>query len=199
MTSSSQKIKCLGIASSPRFKGNTALLLKEALAGAQEGGAETELIYLRELSFAPCVACNSCFKTGSCIVDDDMRIIYEKLLSADRIILAAPIFSMGMCAQGKSMVDRCQPFWATHHILKKQVISDIFCRPPRKGFLISTAGSKAPNVFSDAQRVTRYFFDSLEAEYLGDYCYQQVDEAGAILKRPEAIAEVFEAGKNLAY
>ena len=54
----------VGISSSPRADGNTDLLLREALAGAESAGARCEHISLRGLTIAPCVECNACFKTG---------------------------------------------------------------------------------------------------------------------------------------
>lgn len=197
MENPQRQVKCLGIACSPRTKGNTTTLLEKALEGAEEGGAKTELLTLGHFKFAPCVACNGCFQEGQCIVPDAMQDIYQKLLDFDRIIIAAPIFSMGICAQAKALVDRGQRFWATKYILNRPVIApqrDL----ARKGIFISCAGSNFPEVFSDAERVIRYYFMILETAYAGSYLYKEVDELGAILRRPEALQEVFQAGKALA-
>lgn len=192
-----EKIKCLGIVGSPREGGNTGILLSEALAGAAEAGADTEIIRLREFRFAGCIGCDGCFKEGRCVVRDDMQQIYPKLLAADRIILTAPIFSMGMNAQAKAMVDRCQRFWATKYVLKRSVIEDAAARPLRRGFFISAAGSNLPRVFDGAEQVARYFFKMLETDYLGSFTYKQTDEKGAIRQKPEALKEVREAGRKL--
>lgn len=193
-----RKIKVLGIACSPRIRGNTALLLKEALAGAEDYEAEVELLQLRSLEFNPCIACNACFKTGHCIYKDGMHEIYEKLLEADRLILAAPIFSMGICAQAKMMIDRCQPFWATQNILKKAVIDNKEDRPQRKGIFLSTAGTPFTKPFEEAQRIAKYLFKVIETDFVGSYCYNNLDEAGAVLNHPSALTEVFKAGQQLA-
>lgn len=189
-------LKCLGIACSPRDKGNTAVLLEKALEGARAGGAASELLILKHFKFAPCIACNGCFQQGQCVVPDEMQNIYQKVLEADRIIIAAPIFSMGLCAQAKALVDRGQRFWATKYILNQPVISQQQ-RPPRRGIFISCAGSNFPHVFSDAERIIRYYFMMLEVGYAGSYLYQEVDEIGAIEQKPEALQEVFQAGKEL--
>lgn len=188
---------CIGIAASPRAGGNTTILLEKALEGARQAGARTEIIILNRYKFSPCIACDGCFKEGKCVVADDMQIIYEKLLAADRLILAAPIFSMGICAQAKAMIDRTQRFWSTKYILKKDVISDKKSRPARKGIFICTAGSNHKNVFDGALQVAKYFFLMLEMEFVGSYCYKQVDEKGAILNHPEALEEVYNAGYAL--
>lgn len=111
--------------------------------------------------------------------------------------MAAPIFSMGLCAQAKAMVDRTQRFWSTKYILKQQVVKDKDSRPARKGLLISVAGSDHNNVFEGAVQVAKYFFLMLEADYSGCYCYQNTDEKGAILSHPTAMADIFQAGKEL--
>ena len=64
------KLRVLGISGSPRGKGNSDLLLREALKGAEAGGAETEYLALRELKLSPCVECNACYKTGVCRIQD---------------------------------------------------------------------------------------------------------------------------------
>lgn len=192
-----QPLYCLGISTSPRHGGNTAILLEKALEGAASAGALTEFINLNEYRFSPCIACNGCFNEGKCVVQDDMQLIYEKLLAADRIILAAPVFSMGMCAQAKAMVDRTQRFWSTKYILKREVIPDKSERPPRKGMFICTAGSNLKNVFDGALQVAKYFFLMLETELIRSYCYKGIDRKGEILKHPQALEEVYHAGVKL--
>jgi len=172
-------------------------MLDMALEGAANGGAKTELISLNNFRFSPCIACNGCMSEGKCVVKDDMQLIYEKLLNTDRIILAAPIFSMGMCAQAKAMVDRTQRFWATKYILKKPVIGDKGRRPTRRGMLLCAAGSNHKNVFDGAVQVAKYFFLMLEAEYAGSHCFQQIDEKGAVLSRQDVLREVYQAGYDL--
>ncbi len=83
-------MKVIGIAGSPRRNANSTFLLEEALRGAREEGADTELILIREKEIKPCEACWSCQKTGRCRIEDDLQEIMEKLEAADGIILASP-------------------------------------------------------------------------------------------------------------
>lgn len=189
-------IKCLGIGCSPHKNGNTDILIQQAIEGAKEGGGKTELIYLRDYNFKPCVGCNSCSKTGECIIKDDMQLIYPKLLAADRIILAAPIFSMGINALAKGMIDRFQRFWSTKYILKKKVLTEEN-QATRKGIYISTAGTDYNNVFVGAEMVVKYAFLMLETKYAGSYLYRKIDEKGKVKDYPEYLEEVFQAGKQL--
>jgi len=99
-------MKILGIVCSPRKEGNTEILVREALAGAAEKGAETELLHLADLKISPCTACEACSETGECIIEDDMKEIYPKLLSADGIIIGTPVYFWTVSAQAKLLMDR---------------------------------------------------------------------------------------------
>ncbi|MEM2876370.1 MAG: flavodoxin family protein [Candidatus Bathyarchaeia archaeon] len=99
-------MKVLGVVFSPRKNGNTEILVQEALKGAEEMGADTELVATRELNINPCDGCGSCQKSGVCRINDDMQKMYEKLLDADGIILGTPVYFWQMCAQAKTFIDR---------------------------------------------------------------------------------------------
>ena len=99
-------MKVLGIACSPRTNGNTESMIREALAQAEEEGAQTELVILARKNIAPCDACKSCRKTGKCHLKDDMQDIYVKLLEADGIIFGSPVFYWTVTAQAKALIDR---------------------------------------------------------------------------------------------
>ncbi|GBF34556.1 iron-sulfur flavoprotein [Desulfocucumis palustris] len=191
-------IKCLGLSCSPRATGNTTVLLERALAGASSAGAATELVRLADYSVSPCRACDGCFNNGLCVIKDGAGDIFDKIIKADRIILAAPIFSMGMNAQAKSLVDRSQRFWASRYILGQPVIKDPHLRPARGGIYISAAGTDLKGVFDGAIRVARYFFKMLDIGWNGSFCYPLTDKIGDIYNNPAALEEVYRAGKRLA-
>ena len=98
----------LGINGSPRIGGNTDILLDKALEGAKDKGAVIEKIILNTFKFSPCQECENIKDDGTCIVEDDMQIIYKKIEEADAVILASPIFFGSLSAQTKMMIDRFQ-------------------------------------------------------------------------------------------
>jgi multimeric flavodoxin WrbA len=102
-------VKILAISCSPRKKGNTAILLGEALQGAQQEGAEAELYSVSGKTIEPCDGCRTCTKTGECHIKDDMQELYTKLLEADGIIFGTPIYFYAMAAQAKTVMDRTMP------------------------------------------------------------------------------------------
>jgi multimeric flavodoxin WrbA len=188
-------MKVLGLFGSPRKGGNTEVLLEEALKGAEKEGAEVERLRLADFNIIPCRECLACYREGKCIILDDMQKIYPKLLEADIIILASPIFFYGVTAWAKALVDRCQALWARKYILKDASLGKEGRR--RRGFFISTGGTKGEKVFEGAILTARYFFDVLNAEYAGELVFREVDAKGDILKHPEALEQAFEAGRRL--
>jgi len=99
-------VKILGISCSPREGGNTEILLGEAMAGVQDEDMTAELISLAGKTINPCDGCSDCVPGGSCHIQDDMQEVYEKMLEADGIIFATPVYFHGMTSQAKALLDR---------------------------------------------------------------------------------------------
>lgn len=190
-----ETVKVLGLFGSPRRGGNTDLLLEEALKGAEKEGAKVERLYLSDFTLTPCKECHGCDHTGNCVILDDMQKIYPKLLEADVVILASPIFFYGVTAWAKALIDRSQAFWARKYLLKDPSFGKEGKK--RKGFFISVGATKGPKVFDGAVLTVKYFFDVLNAEYTGELVLRGVEVKGDILKHPEALQQAFGAGRRL--
>jgi multimeric flavodoxin WrbA len=187
--------KVLGISGSPRRNGNTELLLKELLNGAEASGLETELIILGELSISPCTSCDSCQKDGQCVINDDMQLMYGKLLEADYVVFASPVYFKGVSAQMKALIDRCQALWSRKYILKQKLVSPD--RPGRKGYFISTSGSVGNNIFSGATMTIKSIFHVLDIEYKGELLFEGMEKKGDVTNHPNALQVAFEVGMSV--
>lgn len=101
-------IRILGVSGSPRKNGNTVLLLKEALdAAKEEGDVETELITLADKDIKPCDGCRACRTTKKCHIKDDISgFIFDKMASADGIILGTPVYCGSATPQTVALMDR---------------------------------------------------------------------------------------------
>ena len=188
-------MKVLGIFGSPRRGGNTEILLEEALRGAEKAGAKVERLYLSDFTVTPCKECHGCDDTGNCIILDDMEKIYPKLLEADVVILASPIFFYGVTASAKALIDRSQALWARKYLLKDPSLGKEGKK--RKGFFISLGATKGQKIFEGAILTVKYFFDVFNAEYVGELLFRGVEAKGDILRHPEALQQAFEAGRRL--
>jgi multimeric flavodoxin WrbA len=187
-------LKVLGIAGSPRRGGNTDLLLAEVLKGAESKGAKVKAIILNDLDITPCQHCDACFEAGFCRIKDDMQMVYKELEKADRIVLASPVHFMGVTAQTKAMIDRCQALWARKYILKRPPLGD---SRERKGLFIAVGGMKLANLFEPSLATIKALFKVLDINFAGELLFPGVDEKGAIKNHPTALKDAFTAGQKL--
>ena len=185
-------MKVLGIMGSPRIKGNTDLLLDEALKGAQNQGAEVEKIIVDKMNIAPCKEYYGCARDGNCVIRDDMDDIYPKLMDADIIIIASPMFFYSITAQLKALIDRCQAIWARKTLLKQSPSN-----PHRKGAFIGVGATKGARLFEGSILIMKYFFKDLDIEYSGELLVRGIDKRGEIKDNPQALLDAYKLGQQL--
>ncbi len=188
-------MKVLGIAGSPRHGGNTDILLEQALEGARSAGAETETIVASKLDIAPCLHCDGCLKEGKCVIDDDMQFVYQKLREADHLVIASPMFFMGLTAQTKALIDRCQALWAIKYVLKQPLALN--SGGERKGIFLSVGGTGFKDNFDSARPILKSWMAVIDIKFTGELTYAKVDEKGAIKQHPTALQDAFEAGRKM--
>lgn len=100
------------ISASPRRGGNSDTLCDRFMQGAQESGHTVEKVFLKDRSIAYCTGCGYCNTHHVCSQHDDMTELIEKLLAADVIVLATPVYFYSMDAQMKTFIDRTTPRYA---------------------------------------------------------------------------------------
>lgn len=98
--------KIIGIVGSPRNDGNTAALVQQILKGAAEAGAETQIVYLNDLTYRGCQGCYECRTTGCCAQMDDLVPVLYDIAAADAVVLGSPNYMGGVTGQLKLMIDR---------------------------------------------------------------------------------------------
>ena len=190
------EIKVLGISGSPHRHGNTETLLDSFLAGAKTAGASVEKVVLKDLDYVPCQGCNACHKTGECIVQDDAITLFDKILEMDAIAVASPIYSMGITAELKGLIDRGQYLWARKFILKTLYFPNEHI-VLHKGIFISTAGLSWDNVFDAAFPAITAFFNGVGFEYYDNIIANNMDEFKGIKNHPTALRDAFEKGQKV--
>ena len=118
------------ISASPRENSNSDLLSDEFMRGAKAAGHNVEKIRLSEKEINCCTGCCSCIgNQGSCVQEDDMNEILEKILAADVMVLASPVYFLSFNGQMKTFIDRVCPIYTMIH--DKEVY-----------FVVSCAGGK---------------------------------------------------------
>lgn len=101
--------KVLIISSSPRRGGNSDRLCDRFLEGAQEAGHRVEKVCLRSLNIHYCTGCGVCNDGRPCPQRDDAAALLDKMVEADVIVLATPVYFYTMSAQLKTLIDRTCP------------------------------------------------------------------------------------------
>lgn len=102
--------KILILSSSPRKGGNSDVLCDKFAEGAKEAGHIAEKIFLKDKDIHYCTGCGVCnMKHGHCSQKDDAADILEKMVQADVIVMATPVYFYTMDGQMKTMIDRTSP------------------------------------------------------------------------------------------
>jgi multimeric flavodoxin WrbA len=124
--------KILLISSSPREHGNSDILCDEFMRGAQAAGHHAEKVRLADMNINSCTGCCSCIGGGgSCVQQDDMAELHKKLLAADVLVLASPVYFRTFNGQMKTFIDRVCPIYSM--VSNKDVY-----------FIVSAAGGRLP-------------------------------------------------------
>lgn len=104
--------KVLILSGSPRKEGNSDILCDEFSRGATEAGNMVEKIRVAEKNIGYCRACYYCRDhRGECVVRDDMAEVLQKMIDADVIVLASPVYFYSVDAQLKALIDRTVARW----------------------------------------------------------------------------------------
>jgi len=185
----------LAVYGSPRRLGNTSLLLKKAVEGARDAGAEVEEIVLRDLMMTPCLEIYGCKKDGRCVIQDDFQRVYDQLLACRGLMLASPIFFYTVSAHTKILMDRCQSLWVKKHWIEKVPLGHRDFT--RKGLFIAAGATEGKKLFDGALLTVRYFFNVLDMELWRTLLYRGLDYEGDVLEHPQYFEEAYEAGRDM--
>jgi len=126
-------MKVLGICGSHRKDSSTLFFLKKALAVCEKEGFETETMALFDKKINPCTICDLCKTKFECSVKDDVQKIYDKLVSADAIIIASPTYFAMVSGKLKNLFDRSLPLRRQGMKLKNKIGGAIAVGASRNG------------------------------------------------------------------
>ncbi len=110
--------KILIISTSLRKNSNSDLLAASFVQGAQEAGHDTEYISLAGKTISFCKGCLACQRTQRCVISDDADAIVQKMLTADVLVFATPVYYYGMSGQMKTMLDRANPLFPADYAFR---------------------------------------------------------------------------------
>ena len=174
----------LVISTSPRKNGNSDALADAFIRGAQQAGNQVEKINLYDKTIGFCKGCLTCQSTQRCIIDDDASAIAQRMLTADVIVFATPIYYYGMCGQMKTLLDRANPLFPTDYRFR-----DIY--------LLAAAAEEDGHTVDGAVTGLQGWIDCFEkARLAGTVFAGGVTTVGEIQNHP-ALKQAYELGKNV--
>ena len=176
--------KVLILSGSPRRGGNSDILCDQFAKGAREAGNEAEKIRVAEKKIGFCRACYYCRDHGGeCAVKDDMAEILQKMIDADVIVLASPVYFYSIAAQLKAAIDRIVARWLE--------VKD------KEFYLIATCAEAETEATATTLACFRGYIDCVEGgRECGVLCGTGVYEKGEIVATP-AYQKAYEMGKRV--
>lgn len=175
--------KVLILSGSPRKDGNSDMLCNEFMRGAAESGNEVEKIRVSEKKIGYCTACYACRGTGVCAIKDDMAEVMQKIIDADVLVLASPVYFYSIDAQLKALIDRTVCRWT--EVKNKEL------------YYIMTAADSGMESMETTLACFRGYADCVEgAKEMGVIYGTGVYDKGEILNKQQ-MQEAYEMGKDV--
>ena len=169
---------------SVRKDGNTDTLAKSFAKGAVKNN-NVEIIYVADYDVNPCIGCDTCFtREGKvCFQQDDMLVIFNKLLNADVLVIASPVYFYGLSAQLKTIIDRLHMPARSNLKVKKM------------GLLL-VAAVTSPEVFNSILVQYKLVTNRFKLDDIGKVFVTGVREYGKIEGNP-GLKEAFNLGESI--
>lgn len=183
-------MRVLALNGSPRKGGNTDLLIDEFLRGAAELGCECEKIYLDDFVIRPAAElCDAQAERVDLRADDDCRMVLDRVIAADILVLGSPVYWQGVTAQLKCFVDRfschyAQP-WFNEGMRGKGWVA------------IVPHGASDPREALWVTRPIRVWVRHFKGTYLGEVTVAAFRK-GAVADKPEVLQEARALGRRAA-
>jgi NAD(P)H-dependent FMN reductase len=104
-------MQILALSGSRNRQGKTAQAINAILKGVAKARGNSECIFLTELTIERCRQCNDdgwgiCRNEGICIIEDDFASVAEKVMKADVVVFANPVYFGDLCESMRTFLDR---------------------------------------------------------------------------------------------
>jgi multimeric flavodoxin WrbA len=172
------------ISASPRKSGNSDLLCDRFAQGAKERGNNVEKIFLAAQNIGYCRGCGVCNTTHKCVQKDDMAQLLDKLVNADAIVLATPVYFYSMDGQMKTFIDRTVPRYTE---IKNK---DFY-------FIMTAADTEEESLYRTMEAFRGFTEDCLDGAREAGIIYGTSAWQVGEIKGTKAYDQAYEMGKNV--
>ena len=168
-------MKALGILAGPRKGRSTDRMIDAVLEGLKNSGAETEKISLYDYDIKPCTGCCSCEKGEDCPIDDDQKIVLDKMDKADVIVFGSPTYWSNITSVAKNLFDRAAGFFTMTNMGPKRTADK-----PSRVILVTSCGAPYPfshilGVIPGSMRAMKVFFSRMKVKIKTVYAAGMLD------------------------
>ena len=176
--------KVVVISTSLRPGSNSQTMAEQFTAGAKAAGHAVEFISLRGKEIKFCIGCQSCQKTGACVFNDDVPAIMDRVLEADVVCWATPIYYYEMSGQMKTLIDRMNAMYPKDYKF-------------REVYLLSTAAEDGDFVYRRAEGGLTGWIDCYGKSTLKGHIFCGGMGAPKEIEGNAKLQEAYELGKQV--
>lgn len=176
--------KVIVISTSMRTGSNSDMLAEQFVAGAVAAGHDVEKVSLAGKNIQFCRGCLACQKLGRCVIQDDVNGIMQKVLRADVVCWATPIYYYEMSGQMKTLIDRMNAMYAQDYRFR-----DIY--------LLTTAAEDEAEVPKRAEAGLTGWIDCYPESHLAGTLFCGGVDAPRTIEGNERLQEAYELGRNV--
>ncbi len=176
--------KVIVISTSLRTGSNSDMLANQFVEGAKDAGHDVDKISLAGKNIAFCKGCLACQKTGKCVIKDDVNGIMQRVLEADVICWATPIYYYEMSGQMKTLIDRMNAMYSLEYKFR-----DIY--------LLTTAAEDEPDVPRRAEAGLTGWIDCYPKSHLAASLFCGGVDAPRAIEGNSKLQEAYQLGKNI--
>lgn len=177
--------KVIVISTSLRAGSNSDMLADKFIEGALAVGNEVEKITLSGKSIGFCKGCLACQKLGKCVIDDDANAIMQKVLEADVVCWATPIYYYEMSGQMKVLIDRMNAMYSLDYKF-------------RDVYMLTTAAEDEPEVPKRAEAGLTGWIDCYPKSRLAGTLFCGGVDAPRTIRGSVKLQEAYQLGKNIS-
>ena len=157
-------MKVLGILAGPRKGRATDMMIDAVLKGLKDKGGDVEKISLYDYDIKPCTGCCTCEGNKPCVINDDQRIVMEKMGSADVVVFGSPAYWSNVTSEAKKFMDRSADFFEMTSMGPKRTKDK-----PSKVVLVTACGAPYPfsclmGIVPGIMRVMKVYFGRMKAK-----------------------------------
>jgi len=192
------KSQILGVGGSPRKNGNSDIILKQVLAGANQEITECCLLNLRDMHFQGCVGCERCRKDKICTgLNDGMSLVYKSIIASKGLVLVSPTHNYNITSWMKAFIDRLYCFYNFENTRPRSWSSQL-ADQDRKAVIVAICEQEDEKDMGFTIEAMRAPIEALGYQVIGEQAVFKIFDKGKVKMDDKAMGNTYKLGIDLA-